>query len=282
MKAQLNAVWAPADGEVDLFRKMSTILSSSYKVAFIQEVHKRSIRFMSTTVSVEARREIADLWIIAYSPSRKKVKMTFLQAKFHKAHLARPGIFSAEFFQYELLSKRLMLSSGGKLDLPKDILNSGCCDSVGSYGIFYLDATDKLELAYCSANELRSLSLQPKVYGQHHIDLQFPVTAQAVGNCNTCTACTERNYTYEIDVFTKSLLDLEIGADIYHNDKVLDFIRSVIVKKAVSDPTISDFVQFINDVPPLGGDGGGAGDNSDDIGMPAHLLIINVDGEEEK
>lgn len=280
MKSQLNAAWLPGDKEVDLFRKMGTILSSLYKVSFIQEVHQRRIRFKSMAVAVEARREIADLWIIAYSPKRKKAKMTFLQAKYHKTHLGHPGVFSAEFFQYELLSKRLLLTRGGKLDLPSEILASSCCDSVGSYGVFYLDASKNLDMAYSSANELISLSPPPKTYGQHHIDLQFPSKVQSVGQCNSCFSCTERNFTLEIDIFTQSLLDLEIGADIYHNDEILDFIRSVIVKKAATDPTVLDFAEFVSDVPPTASGDGGT-DNPDGGGLPAHLLLINVDGIEK-
>jgi hypothetical protein len=280
MKSQLNAIWHRSDWEVDLFRKMSTILSRYYKVTFIEEVHQKKINYLSNTIKITAVREIADLWIIAYSPLQGKAKMTFLQAKYHRGQLNRPGVFAADFFQYELLSTRPLLTGGGTYNFPLDILNFSCCDSVASYGIFYYDGNNQIDLAYSSASLLTNNSAAPATYGQHPVDLEFPSSAAAFQNC-TCNTCQELNYTYDIDTFTNSLLKLEIGADIQLYPHILKFAGSV-AAQAAQTPAIRDLISFIANAPYIGsGTGDNAAGTSND-GLPSHLLIINVDGNEDK
>ena len=288
MKAQLNAVWKRGDDEVKLFQRMSDILKSAYKVTFVEEVHRKYVDFLSTTIRGNARREIADLWIIAYSPIQGRAKMTFLQAKYHRGQLARPGVFKAEFFQYELLSERPLLTSGGTPNFPLDILKSSCCDSVGSYGVFYLDNNNHIDLAYSSAKLLSNTSSAPTAYTRSTIELQFSANAIAFQNC-TCNSCQELNYTYSIDDFTKSILNLEIGADLQYFSAILRYINSVLAT-LVPSPAVAGLSSFIADndrgTPGRGGGEGGEGggdlDGYKGDGLPCSLLIINVDGDKEK
>lgn len=280
MKAELNKIWHPRDGEILLFRKMSHILSFLYNVTFVQEVHARRVHFTSPSVSASVSREIADLWIIAYSPAQQKGKMTFLQAKYHRGHLASPALFGAEYFQYELLSQRLPLTSGGTLNLPNAILNTGCCDSVGSYGVFYLDSKNRIDLAYCCASLLKAVGTLPTAAKSFSIKLQFPTMGTAVGQCNGCDACNELNYTYDINAFTDSILNLEIGADIQHYPEILAYVRSVTAKLPY-DPAVGELLSFIsNIIPPQGGGTDNDDTGSNDGGLPGSLMIINVDGKE--
>jgi len=288
MKAHLNATWNRGDDEVKLFRKMSDILKSAYNVTFVEEVHRKYVDFLSSTISGNVRREIADLWIISYSPIQGRAKMTFLQAKYHRGQLARPGVFKAEFFQYELLSERPLLTSGGTPNFPLDILKSSCCDSVGSYGVFYQDNNNQIDLAYSSARLLSNTSSVPTAYTRSTIELQFSATAAAYQNCS-CNSCQELNYTYSIDDFTTSVLNLEIGADLEYFSHIMRYINSVLASLAPS-PAVTGFISFIADndrgIPGRdgtdGGEGGADNDGYKGDGLPCSLLIINVDIDEDK
>ncbi len=229
MKAQLNAVWKTVDTEVDIFRKMSNILKVNYHVAFIEETHQHSITYYSPTVRRNAIRELSDLWIIAFSPSKKRIKTTFLQAKYHNSNILLARIFRADFFQFELLSTRPSLLKGSIFNFPPDALSFGCCNSVGCYGVFYIDSTATIDMAYCSANLLTNRSVAPKRYRQAPVNLVFPSVPISVSNCN-CNVCTELNYTYDIDFFTQNLLELNIGAELQVHPQMLSFVKNIMIR----------------------------------------------------
>lgn len=280
MKSELNKLWDRGDNEIRLFQKMSYILGFTYDVAFVKEVHARMVHFDSSSLKIPITKEIADVWIIAYSPVLKQGKMTFLQAKYQRKGLSVPRIFKADYFQYELLSQRLKLTSGGTLNLPKDILSIGCCDSIGSYGVFYWDTGNKIDMAYCCASNLTTSSVLPATRGVHLVDLQFPALSEAVSGCGKCHSCQELNFTYDINTFRDSILDLEIGADIQHHPEILELIKSTSAKY-IQEPAVSGLLSFINDIMPNSGEGrDNTSEESNEPILPGHLFVINVDGRE--
>ena len=153
---------------------MSSILSARYNVTFVGVTHQQYVSFHCKNINQIATREISDLWIISFSPSLQKARMTFLQAKYHRANLSQQHrTFRGDYFQYELLSQRPTLTTivGQKFNFPPDILSFSCCGSIGSYGVFFIDNNDQIDLAYCSAEYLTTNSILPTAYGQYLIDL---------------------------------------------------------------------------------------------------------------
>src|ERR1035437_4950827 len=121
MKRELNLKYKSVFTEIDLFQEMANILKTSYKVSFVRETHKHMVNFKSVTIAQTIQREISDLWIITFSPTKRIAKMTFLQAKFHRGGLKDPFEFNGDFFQYELLSNRPdIVNVGRRFNFPND------------------------------------------------------------------------------------------------------------------------------------------------------------------
>ena len=277
MKQELNNVASTSNSEVDLFRHMSAILSQYYHVSFVGETHQQYVAYHSTQINQTATREISDLWIIAFSPNQQKARMTFLQAKYKRSNLnhQQPD-FAGEYFQYELLSQRPVLTAvlGQRYHFPPDVLSFSCCDSIGSYGVFYIDTNNEIDMAYCSASHLTASSVLPLAYAQAAISLQFPGTANVITLC-TLNQCQELISTFDIDDFTNALLRLEVGGEITFDPGIMVFVRNVLQQYA-TDPAIGQLLNFIDNQKP-------ESDNPDNVvfdGMPVNLLVINVDGKE--
>lgn len=275
MKLQLNNEWSLGDSEIDLFRKMSQILSRNYNTLFIEETHQHYIHYHSPTVNQTACREISDLWIIAYSPSQKRIRMTFLQAKYHRKDIRPTRVFHGDYFQYELLANRPQLIDGGRFRFPLNILRFGCCDSLGSYGIFFVDDNKNIDMAYCCASWLTA-SDTPSHYGQFIVNLSFPphTVDEDTVDCN-CNICSELNYTFDIDVFTNYLLDLKIGSELFfENNDILLYVKNFLLKND-NIPDTTTLINLINDGFIRNQD---SGDNlfKYDGGNP-YILIIDVD-----
>ncbi|MFZ4545214.1 MAG: hypothetical protein ACOYOA_14265 [Saprospiraceae bacterium] len=279
MKVELNTVFSPSDGEIKLFRKMSNILSRTYNVTFIAETHKQSVSYHSIAIKGAAIREISDLWIIAFSPLKSRARMTFLQAKYHRGILgtATPS-FKGEFFQYELLSERPLIKNvGKKFTFPTDILSFSCCTSIGSYGVFFIDSSGQIDMAYSSASYLSLSSPGPKTYRSLPVNLSIPnIISSGTCICD-CYVCSERISCFDIDTFTNAILDLEIGAELTPFPHILSFIQGFLAPQK-GDPVINQFLNFDNNIPP-----DVAGDNTSvQDGLPINLLLINTDNEISK
>lgn len=271
MKKQLNTIWKKGDTEIDLFRKISTILGTIYNVAFIAETHQHRVSYYSNTISQIALRELSDLWIIAFSPAQNRIRTTFLQAKYHRKNLLPSGIFHADFFQYELLSTKATLLSGSSYNFPTDCLSFSCCGSVGSYGVFYIDSTTSIDMAYSSADILTAAT-SPTNYGQISVDLSFPSVPISINNCS-CNICSELNYTYDIDYFTRNLLQLNIGAELQIHPEMLAYVRKLL-SRVTNSEAISQLLTTIDNITP-------SNDVESDLEMKndgnPNILIINVD-----
>lgn len=277
MKIELNRIATIANSEIDLFRKMSTILSSQYNVTFIGETHQQYIKYKSAQVGKIVRREISDLWIISFSPTKQKARMTFLQAKYHRANLnSRLKKFYGDFFQFELLSQRPTLINivGKRFNFPLDILSFSCCSSVCSYGVFFIDSKKKIDLAYCSAKYLKTTSALPTLYRPKTIDLNIPY--KAIHNLTPCgCGYSELVSCFDIDTFTKSILELEIGVELSLYPHILGFVQGVIKKNNNSDAS-NQFINFTNNFQTTN-----INDNANFDGSPINILVINTDKRKE-
>lgn len=305
MKVELNRKFTAGDTEVDLFRKMADVLSLTYNVTFVEETHQQYVTYISPQMLVPSTREISDLWIITYSPQQRRSRMTFLQAKYRRGNMgpAQPS-FHAEYFQYELMSKRPTLtgSTSKQFAFPNDILSFSCLHSLGSYGVFYVDSSGDLDLSYCCAHYLSTSNLPPRNYASYAITLDMPgSSANSIGYC-THGSWTELICCFDIDKFTNSLLQLEIGAELIGTG-ITGFVEDVLRSKS-GDMVVAEYLEFLNDNKPStvredSEYSEGLPDNfgsffSDGLppnlveseggfeGLPSSLLLINVDSREKK
>lgn len=278
MKSELNKISTIKDSEITLFRNMSSILSAKYSVTFIGETHQQYVSYQSAQVRQTATREISDLWIIAFSPTKRKVRMTFLQAKYHRGILDNLNrIFVGDYFQYELLSQRPTLTAivGHRYNFPLDILSFSCCNSVGSYGVFFIDNKNQIDLAYCCANNLSTTTALPSSYSSYRVDLDIPFFNTHTFNSCNCKTCSELISCFDIDTFTNSILKLEIGAELTYHPTILSFVRNVL-RQQTSNTTVNQLTNFIDNSGIITAT---ANDNVFD-GLPTNLLIINTDEEQ--
>lgn len=233
-------------GEVELFRSMINyfkgVCPSYYYVpgrleanATAQEIHGRKgiVEFdafvggIVTKGSIK-RRELADLILITFSPQKRKVKISFIQAKYERKHGLKNNKFSfnLDYFQYYLLNVRPRIKDLSIFRWPEWIISHPCyTDDVTSYGVFYKDSNGKYDFAYeqtslLKANTNTSISSNTKtrVYSFNAIK-DLSVT---YGND------THLISTVNVDTFEQGVRNLQIGSPIPCCCFILEIIDSII------------------------------------------------------
>lgn len=273
IKTLLNEKYRYAeDGEISLFRKLSSILEQTYSSTFIEETHQKKIKYFSETISKEVCRELSDLWIIVFSPSDQLAKMTFLQAKYIKNKITNiPLIFSADYFQFELLKKRPNIYSK---NFPKNILSYTNNETIGTYGVFFRDSEDTVDFAYCSAARIQNYTT-PLKRSRHKSRMSLPENLKDhnplfINNEKICL------YACDINSFTENLINFKIGAEIAENNSIINFITTYFnCKKHLENNVIIDFIEFlkgyktINYIDPNSA--------SDQLPFVNGILLVNID-----
>lgn len=275
IKTSLNKEYNKAtDGEILLFRKLSSILGKKYSSTFIEEIHQRRIKYTSFAIDREVCRELSDLWIIVYSPSQQKVKMTFLQAKFIKHKISTvPLYFSADYFQFELLKMRIILNESS-MNFPKNILSYTNNETIGTYGVFYKDSEDTVEFAYCSASRMNCFS-KPLSSSKHISRMSLPENLVIPNSViiNEEEVCL---YACDINSFTKNLIDFKIGAEITENNDIVNFIATYFnSNRYLANNVIKDFIEFLkglNTIKHIE-----INDTKDNLPFVKGILLVNID-----
>lgn len=136
----------PSDNEVALFRKLAISIVKNSRSAFIDETHgatKANVTFALST-GASSRCEVADLLIIVRGHVRKPLRATFWQAKKQAASgWAASGSsdehidFKGQFNQWDLLSRRPLVTGVAPFSPPPDLLSGFTSASIGSFGVFY-------------------------------------------------------------------------------------------------------------------------------------------------
>lgn len=276
MKAELNKLIAGMRiNEVNLFRAMHNVFKANHKCTFIEETHQNYVLFDSPSFSTKTliRREISDLWIIAYSPKRRDARMTFLQAKFHnKKYKYSPSFqFTGEYFQYELLSLRPSITNASNFNFPPDILSFSKFDSLGTFGVFYYDSNNEIDLAYSIASQLacqkriiQNKQLPRKMNFPKLAKNQYSIISLSPQEIELCT-------TLSIDMFSVSLLKLMVGAPLQKHRHIQVFLIQFF-QPLKADPVVADFLNFLNAFDNVVQDGF---QNPD--GNSPTILLLNVD-----
>ena len=201
--------------ELNLFRQMMRSFSSRYKAVVVEETHQHYVHFIAGHTPlgkpIPARKEISDLLIIAYSPSRKIARETFLQAKVAREPdgLQPNGdfIFTGEKYQYYLLSERPLF------DVPyfglKDVsvLRDAVLPSIGSYGVFYEMGNNRVDFAYQPADKLIYRDFD--AYG--HVALEID---QRISKYNVPSLIPDLQYTLSVDEFEYAVTHMLVGSPV--------------------------------------------------------------------
>lgn len=154
--------------EVSLFEEMVKYFRGNYSSAVIDQTHKHSVSFNAVKPYENwgtVTKEISDVFFIVFSEKRRIARMTHLQAKFKKGQYNRTQIPQFKFYldagQYHLLSNRLPICDPQNI-YPWDILSFPLySDSVASYGVFYFNLYNQIEMAYEISSLLSSGSRKP-------------------------------------------------------------------------------------------------------------------------
>lgn len=275
IKTALNKEYNKAtDGEILLFRKLSSILEKKYSSTFIEEIHQRRIKYTSFAIDREVCRELSDLWIIVYSPNQQKAKMTFLQAKYIKHNISTiPLYFSADYFQFELLKMRIILNESS-MNFPKNILSYTNNETIGTYGIFYRDSEDTVEFAYCSAARMNCFS-SPLSSSRHNSRMSLPENLEIPNSLfiNNEEICL---YACDVNSFTKNLIDFKIGAEITENNDIVNFIATYFnSNRFLENNVIKDFKEFLKELKTIKYID--INDTRDNSPFVKGILLVNID-----
>ena len=157
--------------EVNLFHSMMETFRFCYgATVIVSETHQNYVGFdavhpMTGVLEADVTREISDIHIITYSPSRVTARETFLQAKVanNKNGLQTDGTFcfDGDWRQYDLLFRHPELKFPSKkkpyylcYHPYTHYLQQAVLPSIGSYGVFYRNHKGEVDFAYQPANRL--------------------------------------------------------------------------------------------------------------------------------
>lgn len=277
MKSTLDAYFKrnPSCNEIDLFRAMNAHLSNHYATVFVDETHMHYVDYQSKVAGRKIRRELSDLWIISFSPNRGFARMTFLQAKYEKrcALKSMPFRFNGDYYQYELLSDRPLISDVSGYGFPANILSDADSDSVGSFGVFYYNSNNNLDFAYSVASDLHSNSVPSGNCAKRVLyfsNLHPNMTALGY----TSKSGLEIWSTYDMDVFEYGLLQLLIGTPLRKGSALVMDVKRLFGGMSGTHRVIDQFVDFLSDIDNREPEGG-----RPSSGNP-RILLINADAED--
>lgn len=152
--------------EIGLFRALinsfeALKMVSSNVVVTSNEVHQQYCYFdVDPTFYVgglyDVKREIGDVVIIAYSPTRQISKITFVQCK-HDQNIIKSSFksFKGDIFQYYLMVNRpyIKRTKNPILTNTKDLFQHALIPSITSYGVFYHNGSN-YDMAYLNSKYL--------------------------------------------------------------------------------------------------------------------------------
>lgn len=208
--------------EVPLFRRLMEAIASSSGGVYAEEFHgaKHQVTFVGQApwARSQARCELCDLLIIVYALTGGfKGRVTFLQAKrsLGNHHVSTqpplsivPAVrFQANLEQWDLLSRRPIISPVGSFVIPSNILKDAPLPSIGSFGVFHKTTGNGVDFFYISADLLTAAHNSSYRYGTVEAN-GFQAKANVFG-------ISETKFAGSLSLFGEALFNLEIGTPIY-------------------------------------------------------------------
>lgn len=206
--------------EVNLFREMMSVFRRYYNATVIfNETHQKLVDFdthdpHTGTIIRHKTKEISDLHIITYSPSRCIVRETFLQAKVARGNngLQGNGIFKfqGDWFQYDLLARRPLIFPPHKGSIfigsyYHKLLRNAVLPSIGSYGVFYKNSNNLVDFAYQPANLLQLVRMPSKYMGEFNMVSANTPFGMPLG-------IPDLYYTTSVDFFETAIIHNLVGS----------------------------------------------------------------------
>jgi hypothetical protein len=238
-------------GEIFLFREMTKSLNKYVPAVFVQETHGRRgwVRFQSQITQDIRQKEISDLLIICYNKPTNEIKVSFLQAKYHRTKTVPFLKFHGDYLQLELLKDRPDIDPNNIYRFPQNVLNFSCYRSLTNYGVFFHDNNGEIDMLYSVADFLNQTNTTGLIGS-----IQFPGNSNCPrANCFTSNA-SEMVSTCNIDLFEKGLINFQIGAPISRNPMISRYFKGLLrqIQKSGNldaDQSIFNFIlgDIIND-----------------------------------
>lgn len=255
-----------------LFSEMANCFNQNAPTVFVKKVHGGKAEFWSTLRNANRQREIADLLLICRN-RKGQVRISFLQAKYHKGRIAPFLTFGGDYLQLELLSTRPKLLSNS-YGFDQDILSHSQFSqyrSLTTFGVFYYDRLGDIDFLYAIVDLLsRASAVGKSDRGKIH----FP------GRCNcprsNCfTGYGDEMYTTcALDIFERAVLGWQIGAPLILGDTISLSVARLLVKarakNANNADSIDKFIRSLGGVTETSGDDKSGGE---DTGYPNIMLI---------
>lgn len=243
MKRQLNNV-AIANGrvnEVFLFSAMARLIQNFTNSVFIEKTHGRRgwVSFNSILAGGIRRKEISDLMILCFNDTTKEIKLSFLQAKFHRYRINPFLSFNGDYLQLELLKNRPNILPGSLYNFPVNILNFSTYKSLTTFGVFYYDINHELDLLY-SVSSL----LNPAGINIQNGKIIFPGFRRCPAiNCQTDNLI-EVETTCNINLYVNALVGFRIGAPIPKGSEIENYLNYLLRNIDVHD--LGEYLNYFN------------------------------------
>ncbi|MEO1029946.1 MAG: hypothetical protein AAFX55_00995 [Bacteroidota bacterium] len=260
-------------GEVALFRAMEAYIKRTHNAVLVEETHQCYVTF-NTKNCTQIKKEISDLWIITFSPNKNEARMTFLQAKYErkKRPIIHQGFsFTGDYFQFKLLSERPIITNASTFNFPNNILSFTNSDAIGSFGVFYIDNNQQVDMVFSTASNLTCKSgtctTKTRVIYLNKPNKNANYVQNQYGN-------QELLDSFYISEFENGLLNLEIGAEIHQYSTIMNYVNSVLgsIPNVANSQAYQDFKSLM-----------ASGNIGSDLNLTPNLefnpaiLLINVD-----
>lgn len=230
--------------EIFLFREMAKSLNNITPTIFVKETHGRRgwVQFHSEITNTVMQKEISDLLIVCLNKPTNEIKISFLQAKYHRTTINPFLRFHGDYLQLELLKRRPDINQNNFFGFPQNILNFSNYRSLTSYGVFYHDAGSSIDMLYSVSDLLRQENLNV-LKGS----IVFPGHQECpMINCFTANR-KEMLSTCNLDLFESGLLSFQIGAPI-NNNKMIEAYFGKLFKYIISNAKKGSDLSFLTDL----------------------------------
>lgn len=240
-------------GEIFLFREMANSLNNITPTIFVQETHGRRgwVQFHSEITNSVRQKEISDLLIVCLNKPTNEIKISFLQAKYHRTTINPFLRFYGDYLQLELLKKRPVIHQNNFLGFPENILSFSNFRSLTSYGVFYHDTGSSIDMLYSVSDLLNQENLN-RLVGS----IIFPGNQECPKmNCFTANR-KEMISTCNLDLFERGILSFQIGAPINSNTMIEAYFKKLFkyiisnangLNSSILSDLLGDFVKNTED-----------------------------------
>lgn len=237
--------------EVELFRALIDSFNFSSNLCIAEEFHqkakvsfkpcgpyKKSAAFLKKKQD-HVDCELSDIYLVAYDSNLRKIKHTFIQAKFDSLNdvdtICKHGS-AAELHQWDLLRRRPKLISGKfkGISIPEDILKKAPYKSVGSYLFF----SKHYDFCFFDASRLKPKTNKPT--SKANIKYRCRAAAETVRSLDI-----ERHISPSGIEFYQHVYDFKVGSPVDLNSEKVFLKQMLRYTKASRQEVNSELIDEV-------------------------------------